>query len=158
LLVHRTVQAPKSEAVLQTLRDQLGRWVYPVHRLDRGASGALLVATDKARTGALHEALTKGEKVYLAHVRGSLPGTDSVVVEVPMKDDNGIVKEARSVVRALGTSTEPRCSLLEVRPETGRYHQVRRHVRDLGHPVIGDREHGDSKVNRWWRERAGGEL
>jgi tRNA pseudouridine65 synthase len=70
-----------------------------------------------------------------------------------MKDDNGILKDARSRVRRLGASVEPRCSLLEVRPDTGRYHQVRRHVRDLGHPVIGDREHGDSRVNGEWRAR-----
>ena len=69
-----------------------------------------------------------------------------------MKDDAGVVREAKSVVRLLGRSQEPRCSMLEVQPITGRYHQVRRHVRDLHHPVLGDSEHGDNKENRVWRE------
>jgi tRNA pseudouridine65 synthase len=152
LLVHRTEQAPKADAVVQTLRDQLGRFVYPVHRLDRGASGCLLVATERGMAGRLNAALADADKVYVAFVRGAF-ANEEAVVETPMKDDNGILKDARSRVRRLGASVEPRCSLLEVRPDTGRYHQVRRHVRDLGHPVIGDREHGDSRVNGEWRTR-----
>jgi tRNA pseudouridine65 synthase len=152
LLVHRTAQAPTADAVVQTLRDQLGRHVYPVHRLDRGASGCLLVATSREAAGLLNAALAEAAKVYVAFVRGAFREEDAVV-ETPMKDDNGILKDARSLVHRLGASEVPRCSLLEVRPETGRYHQVRRHVRDLGHPVIGDREHGDSRVNGEWRAR-----
>jgi tRNA pseudouridine65 synthase len=152
LLVHRTEQAPKAEAVVQLLRDQLGCHVYPVHRLDRGASGCLLVATERVTVAPLQAALADADKRYVAFVRGAFR-SESAVVETPMKDDNGILKDARSHVRRLGASVEPRCSLLEVRPETGRYHQVRRHVRDLGHPVIGDREHGDSRVNGEWRAR-----
>jgi hypothetical protein len=72
-----------------------------------------------------------------------------------MKDDNGILKEAHSVVWRIGSSVEPRCSLLRVEPRTGRFHQVRRHVRDLHCPIIGDTDHGDSHVNRWWRENGG---
>ena len=152
LLVHRTEQAPKADAVVQMLRDQLGCLVYPVHRLDRGASGCLLVATRREMAGPLNAALAEADKVYVALVRGAFRDEEAVV-ETPMKDDNGILKDARSRVRRLGASAEPRCSLLEVRPDTGRYHQVRRHVRDLGHPVIGDREHGDSRVNGEWRTR-----
>jgi tRNA pseudouridine65 synthase len=59
------------------------------------------------------------------------------------------------VVWCLGRSAEPRCSLLRVEPRTGRYHQVRRHVRDLNHPIVGDTDHGDTRVNRWWRENEG---
>ena len=70
-----------------------------------------------------------------------------------MKDDTGVLREATSVVRCLGRSQDPRCSLLEVEPHTGRFHQVRRHVRDLHHPVLGDSEHGDNKENRAWKER-----
>ena len=152
LLVHRTAQAPKADAVVQMLRDQLGQLVYPVHRLDRGASGCLLVATKREMAGPLNAALGEADKVYVAFVRGAFKDEEAIV-ETPMKDDNGILKDARSRVRRLGASVEPRCSLLEVRPDTGRYHQVRRHVRDLGHPVIGDREHGDSRVNGEWRVR-----
>ncbi|MCB9797788.1 MAG: hypothetical protein H6741_34345 [Alphaproteobacteria bacterium] len=72
-----------------------------------------------------------------------------------MKDGKGVEREARSEVRCLGRSRSPRCSLLQVRPETGRFHQVRRHVRDLHHPVLGDAEHGDTRENRRWREDHG---
>lgn len=154
LLVHRNERAPRADAALQRVRDMLGRRVYPIHRLDRAASGCLLFATHRDKAGALHAALTAegAQKVYVAFVRGAFRKASPTQVTTPMKDDNGIEKDAQSVVRCLGASDDPRCSLLEVRPSTGRYHQVRRHVRDLDHPVIGDNEHGDSRVNRFWRE------
>ena len=73
------------------------------------------------------------------------------MVRNPMKV-KGVHKEAESHVRCIETIKEPRSSLFVIRPKTGRYHQVRRHLRDLTHPILGDSEHGDSKVNRWWRE------
>jgi tRNA pseudouridine65 synthase len=157
LLVHRSTFMPRAEAALQVLRDQLGRHVYPIHRLDRQASGCLLFATTREWAGPLSAALTAptAQKTYLAFVRGNFKGDGPVTADRPMKDDNGILKEALSVVWRLGGSPDPRCSLLRVEPRTGRYHQVRRHVRDLTHPILGDLDHGDSKVNRWWRENEG---
>lgn len=155
MLVHRNPDMPRALAALQVLREQLGRYVYPIHRLDRAASGCLLFATERERAGELSAAMTSASKTYLAFVRGRFGPDTPVRIETPMRDDNGIEKSARSVVRCLGRSAEPRCSLLAVEPETGRFHQVRRHVRDLHHPIIGDTEHGDSKVNRWWREERG---
>jgi tRNA pseudouridine65 synthase len=155
LLVHRSEATPHASAALQIVRDQTGAHVYPIHRLDRSASGCLLFATDRALAGPLSAALTAGRKTYLAFVRGAFQQDGPVVVDTPMKDDNDILKDARSTVWCLGRSHDPRCSLLKVEPETGRFHQVRRHVRDLHHPVIGDTDHGDTKVNRWWRENMG---
>jgi len=157
LLVHRAEQLPFAEAALQVVRDQVGRHVYPIHRLDRQASGCLLFATDKELAGPLSAAMSapEAQKTYLAFVRGYFKFDEPVVVDRPMKDDNGILKEASSTVAGLGRSHDPRCSLLRVEPRTGRYHQVRRHVRDLMHPVIGDTDHGDSKINRYWREEHG---
>lgn len=157
LVVHRNEYVPAAEAVLQRLRRQLGRRVYPIHRLDRQVSGCLLFATDQDRAGEIAAAFT-GEgarKTYVALVRGAMRAEGPVRVDTPMKDDNGILKEAASTVTALGWSVEPRCSLVHVEPHTGRYHQVRRHVRDLTHPVLLDNEHGDNKANRWWREQYG---
>lgn len=157
MLVHRAELLPGVEVALQVVRDQVGRYVYPIHRLDRQASGCLLFATDPALAGPLSAALASpdAQKTYLAFVRGHFAADAPVVVDTPMKDDNGIPKEALSVVICLGRSREPRCSLLRVEPRTGRYHQVRRHVRDLHHPILGDADHGDSKVNREWRETRG---
>jgi tRNA pseudouridine65 synthase len=154
LLVHRQKGAPREPAALQLVRNQLGAPVWPVHRLDRQVSGCLLFGKSSEAAGRLHAAMRAGRKRYVALVRGAwrLP-EEEVVVDTPMKDDNGIPKDARSIVRVVATSVEPRCSLLLVEPETGRYHQVRRHVRDLHHPVLGDTKHGDSHENRAWRER-----
>lgn len=157
LVVHRNEYAPRADAVLQRLRRQLHHRVWPIHRLDRPVSGCLLFATDRARAGEIAAAFNAGvaRKRYVALVRGTFRGEGPVRVENPMKDDNGLLKEAASTVWCLGRSVEPRCSLLLVEPHTGRYHQVRRHVRDLTHPVIGDVAHGDTRVNREWRERFG---
>ncbi len=155
VITHRNAWTRKEYAMLQRVRDQVGALVYPIHRLDRPTSGCLLFAIEQALAGPLHAALRAGEKRYLAFVRGTFRPDGRVVVETPMKDEKGISRDARSEVWCLGRSLEPRCSLLEVRPFTGRYHQVRRHVRDLTHPVINDAEHGDTKVNRWWRATFG---
>ena len=155
VLTHRNPLAPRQPAALQIVRDMVGRHVYPIHRLDCAASGCLLFATEKSLAGPLSAAFSGATKVYLALVRGDYRAEGDVVVDNPMKDDNGIWKDARSVVRRLGSTPDPRSSLLRVVPETGRYHQVRRHVRDLHHPILGDHNHGDTRVNRWWREERG---
>lgn len=155
MVVHRSEWAPYAPAVLQTLRNQLGTRVYPVHRLDGAVSGCLLMATDPGVSGRLAAALQADNacKRYLAFVRGHFAADGDVDIAKPMKDDNGILRDARSVVRCIGRSHDPRCSLLEVEPFTGRFHQVRRHVRDLNHPVLGDSDHGDNKENRAWKAR-----
>jgi len=157
LLVHRNAEHPNAYAAVQWLRDQLKQHVYPVHRLDHAASGCLLFSLDPDYTRVLQAALTgdSAEKRYLAFVRGEHRLESPLTIDRPMADERGVLKEATSIVERLGASAEPRCSLLLVRPRTGRFHQVRRHVRDLGHPILGDTKHGDSKVNRWWRETYG---
>jgi len=130
----------------------VGAHVYPIHRLDFQASGCLIFAKEREWAGPMQASLREGTKTYLAFVRGYYRSDEPVRIDKPMKDDNGYLKSAVSTVEVIGRSEEPRCSLLRVRPETGRYHQVRRHVRDLYHPCIGDSNHGDTKVNRWWRE------
>ncbi|MCB9760966.1 MAG: pseudouridylate synthase [Alphaproteobacteria bacterium] len=154
-MVHRNAADRRERAILQRLRDQLGQRVYPVHRLDRQTSGCLLFATDPARVAPLHAALAAGQKTYLALVRGHWAHPPEVTVDAPLKADNGAMKEARSVVRLLATSRDPRCALVEIRPETGRFHQVRRHLQRLSHPVLGDANHGDTRVNRAWRQQHG---
>lgn len=153
MIVHHNAWTRGQLALVDALHDQLGRKVFPVHRLDYQTSGCLVFALDGPMAGLLNAALPTGKKRYLAMVRGYFRPDGPVLVDTPMKDDNGLLKEASSTVRALGRSHTPRCSLLLVEPHTGRIHQVRRHVRDLGHPVLGDHEHGDTRVNRQWREQ-----
>jgi tRNA pseudouridine65 synthase len=80
---------------------------------------------------------------------------DPVAITTPMKDTKGILREAHTDARVIATCEDPRCSLVLATPRTGRFHQIRRHLRDLSHPVLGDGVHGDSRVNRWWRENRG---
>ena len=153
LRVHRDAFSQREPAVVQTLRGQLGTWVYPVHRLDKGVSGCLLLATEPEAVAGLQRALSEGQKCYRALVRGHWKHPPEVRIENPMKDDAGVLREAASVVRCLAVGVEVRASWVEVLPETGRYHQVRRHLRDLDHPVLGDAAHGDYRENRAWAER-----
>lgn len=155
VISHRNAQHPHEYAMLQRVRDLVGGRVWMVHRLDRATSGCQLFTTRQELAGPLSAALSVGTKSYVAMVRGRFPHEEPVQVDSPIKYPDGSYKEALSEVRLLGRSQEPRCSLLHVLPVTGRHHQVRRHVRDLHHPVLRDGYHGDSKVNRWWRETHG---
>ncbi|MCO4748128.1 MAG: hypothetical protein KC912_25260 [Proteobacteria bacterium] len=152
--VHRSFHVRVRDVAMQRVRNQMKRRVNPVHRLDQPTSGCLIFAYGRRWTARMHSSLRdpSSTKTYLAFVRGNFPHQGPVVVDNPMKGDDGAMKDALSVVECIGRSDEPRCSLLRVTPKTGRYHQVRRHVRDLHHPVIGDSSHGDTRINRWWRE------
>jgi tRNA pseudouridine65 synthase len=132
--------------------------VHPAHRLDRGTSGVVLFALDReaaARLGAAFEAGTV-HKRYLALVRGTAP--DDVLVDHPLpRRAGGPRVPARTAIRRLADApTEPRgSSLVEACPARGRPHQVRRHLKHLNHPVIGDANWGKGPLNREFRERYG---
>ncbi len=151
LVVHRNIHTRREPAALQLLRDQLGRTVYPIHRLDRGASGCVIFATDRDLAGALAVALAEGTKTYVALVRGACGEPSQVTVDRPLVDDTGREKEARTHLACVARCLEPSSSLVVARPVTGRYHQIRRHLRGLSHPILGDRQHGDGPINRTWR-------
>ncbi|MBX2801840.1 MAG: pseudouridylate synthase [Myxococcales bacterium] len=151
LPVHRSKMVNERDTVMRAVRRQMGPDVSPVHRLDRPTSGCLLLSLDRSVTGTLQRALKEGTKQYLAFVRGHAIG-EPTTVSTPMKDSHGVLKEAQTHLTPLVGSDDPRCSLILARPATGRFHQVRRHCRDLSHPVLGDSKHGDTKINRWWRE------
>jgi len=151
LLVHRGWGTDRVVA-LGLVRDLVGRRVHPVHRLDRGTSGVLLFALDKDAARALGAAFAAGEvgKRYLALVRGVAPDGGVVDSPVPVRP-KGPRAEAHTefrLVEAL-SGTQPRaCSLVEARPRTGRLHQVRRHLKHAGHPVLGDANYGKGALNR----------
>lgn len=155
MAVHRSKMVNERDTVMRAVRRQFDGPVAPVHRLDRPTSGCLLLTLDPSATPILQAALAAGTKQYLALVRGHRPDPSEVCVDRPMKDSAGVLRNAETWIRPVGTSADPRCSLLLARPSTGRFHQVRRHCRDLDHPVLGDSKHGDTKINRWWREHYG---
>jgi tRNA pseudouridine65 synthase len=139
------------------LRDALGTWVYPVHRLDRPTSGVLVMARNPETAATLGETWRSGrvEKRYLALVRGTFP--EAVEVDHPVrKNERGDERvPAVTAFRRLGVSDRERCSLIEARPLTGRLHQIRRHLKHLSHPIVGDVTYGDGRTNRHYRAEWG---
>lgn len=163
LLVHRSAIAKDAtEFAMQVLRDQIGRKVYPCHRLDRKTSGVLLFALDED-TNALMQHQFAGRSVvkkYLAIVRGYTENTG--IIDYPLKRDDGKVQTAVTHYNTIqktelsvpfGKHTTSRYSLVEARPETGRMHQLRKHFAHILHPIIGDRPHGCNKQNRLFKEK-----
>ena len=174
LLVHRTsLDRHETENAMHIVRDQLGKWVYPFHRLDRATSGVLLFALDKEMARRMTQSFTDGtiSKTYLAVVRGFTK--ESERIDHPLKemidrmacqgsDRDKPGKEAVTEYRRLATVELPhpvgryataRYSLVEAAPLTGRNHQIRRHLKHIFHPVIGDTAYGDGKHNEFFRQQ-----
>jgi tRNA pseudouridine65 synthase len=151
LLVHRGWDNDDDVALFR-VRDAIGQHVYPVHRLDRGTSGALLFARSPEIAARLAKTFELGlvDKRYLALVRGSPP--DEGVIDYPIeKKEGGPKVHAVTRFRTLARSTVDRCSLVEAFLETGRLHQIRRHLRHINHPLVGDVKHGSGEINRHYR-------
>lgn len=163
LLVHRTKLATETdEFALQILRNQLGQKVYPAHRIDRKTSGILLFALDPETEKQLNAlfAAQAIKKEYLAIVRGFIP--DEGTIDYPLKKENGKLQEAVTHYKTLkrteinvplGQHATSRYSLVEVKPETGRMHQIRKHLAHINYPIIGDRPHGCNKQNKLFKEK-----
>lgn len=153
LAVHRGMSQERI-VVLQLVRNLLGRHVYPVHRLDRATSGALLLALNPATARLLQEQWESGgvEKRYLALVRGIPPEEGMIESPVP-RSPGGPRVPALTEFRRLAVFE--RYALMEARPLTGRLHQIRRHFKHISHPLIGDVRYGKGEHNRLFRERFG---
>ena len=150
--VHRSALNREPDAMLQRVRDHLGAYVHPVHRLDRPTSGCLLFALDPAATRDLQVALQQGRKTYWALVRGHAPHLHGLHVERPLRSESGADgAPASTYLTVLAAGRVPRATLVAAHPATGRFHQVRRHLAGLSHPVLGDSTHGDTRANRAWR-------
>ncbi|MCA9546109.1 MAG: pseudouridylate synthase [Myxococcales bacterium] len=154
--VHRSDQARSGPFVLPALRDALGTAVFPVHRLDRPTAGALVLALDTDAQRALSAAFAERRvaKTYQAVVRG---WPVAQVVDRPLRPlGGGDLQAAETAVHVLAVSEQPwpvgrfpsaRFARLRCEPATGRWHQIRRHLAGIGHPIIGDVRHGDRHHN-----------
>lgn len=166
LLVHRSpVDARETRFAVQLLRDQLGRHVHPVHRLDKGTSGALAFALDPASARSLAESFAAGtvSKIYLALVRGWPEQSGEIDHALRPVEDcmlPAVGKQAQSAhtsFERLASFELPhrvdryptsRYALLRLRPHTGRRHQLRRHLAHISHPIVGDSTYGKGAHNR----------
>ena len=219
LFVHRSyMDRDEVYFALQLVRDQVGQYVYPVHRLDRPTSGVLLFALTKEVATKLSEAFANKScqeefksdtelenkveggtqtaqqdqverltidknidgsnlamvKTYYALARGHLV-VSADLIDHPLKEkldklgDKNVsrdkpaqsaqsyyqVKQQASLPIKVGKFDSVRYSLIQVRPITGRRHQIRRHLAHLRHPIIGDINYGDNKQNPFFIERFG---
>ena len=163
LLVHRSsIALDAEEFAIQLLRDQIGKKVNPVHRIDRKTGGVLLFALDKSTEIAMQQQFmeNKVSKIYTAIVRGHTPDTEEI--DYPLRKENGTLQDAFTTYTTLkraelpvpfGNHPTSRYSLIEVVPTTGRMHQIRKHMSHVFHPIIGDRTHGCNKQNKLFKEK-----
>ena len=172
-LVHASPLDPgEHRIVLQALRDQLGQRVFPVHRLDKATSGVLAFALDADMARQLGERFTDGEgirKTYRAVVRG-WPASEQLIDHplTRLADDSTTARTQRlpsqTRLRTIGRGSLPiahgrygevRYAHVALDPLTGRRHQLRRHMKHIAHPIIGDSTHGKGPLNRAVAEHLG---
>lgn len=173
LLVHRSeIDRRETEFLMQWLRDQIQQRVYPVHRLDKPTSGAMVLALDSQTARLLSEqfAMHQITKQYIAVVRGYVK--EAMRIDHALKEELDKIADAKArkdkppqdavthltplahveLPHAVGKYATARYSLVSMTPETGRKHQLRRHMAHVRHPILVDSNHGDNKHNRFFRE------
>jgi len=174
LLVHKSpIDKHETQFALQLLRDQIGQYVHPVHRLDKPTSGVLLFALNTEIAQTMSELFRSREvkKEYIAVVRGYTE--EQELIDYPLKQmldtkeqkKLGITKEAQEAqtyYERLATVELPyavsrypvaRYSLVRLLPKSGRKHQLRRHMKHVFHPIVGDTKHGRGEHNKLFREK-----
>ena len=171
LLVHRSeIDRHETRFAMQLLRDQLGQHVFPVHRLDKPTSGVLLFALNAEIAKLMGDIFARHQlqKIYLAVVRGIAP--EYLLLNYPLTEelDKFTDKKARepeakpaiseffrlaeiTLPYAIDKYPESRYSLVKCVPQTGRKHQLRRHLKHISHPIIGDAKHGKGNHNRFFQ-------
>jgi len=177
LLVHPSWITPPGEVTLVGLLKERfpDETIHTVHRLDKATSGVMVFARNKEVAQSLQQMFRDRQvsKTYLCVVRG---WTDPIgTIDYPLKpkfdkfadplaNPDKAPKEALTHYRQLGCVELPvpvgkypvaRYSLVEVKPETGRKHQIRRHMKHIFHPLVGDTNHGEGRHNRLFRDTFG---
>ncbi|MBU1669066.1 tRNA pseudouridine(65) synthase TruC [bacterium] len=174
LLVHKSpIDKAETEFALQLVRDQIGQYVYPIHRLDKPTSGVLIFALSSEVARLMAEAFKAHEvqKEYMAVVRGYTKKHELINYDLKVildkkadkdRSDNKEPQEAKTYYESLATVELPyavsrysvaRYSLLRLIPKTGRKHQLRRHMKHILHPIVGDTKYGRNEHNNLFREK-----
>ncbi len=154
-----------ANAVLTHLKLKPGKDLRPgiVHRLDKDTSGALVIAKTPASLTKLSKLFLDRDvrKTYLALVKGT-PRTETGRIDAPMQRSSknrqqmAIHSQGRNAVTTFEVDhTWGWCSLLKVKIETGRTHQIRLHMASIGHPILGDSTYGEHAANMQARQKLG---
>ena len=174
LLVHRSpIDKKETIFALQLVRDQIGQFVYPIHRLDRPTSGVLVFALSSKIARIMSEKFRNHQvqKEYLAIVRGYTKEEELIDYDLKVlldkkadrdKKNNKEPQKAQTYYKQLATIELPypvsrypvaRYSLLKLLPKTGRKHQLRRHMKHIFHPIVGDTKYGRNEHNNLFRKK-----
>jgi len=174
LLVHKSpIDKHETKFALQMVRDQIGQYVYPVHRLDKPTSGVLVFALSSEVASLFSEQFKSQsiEKEYIAVVRGYTKEKELIDYDLKVildkkadkdRNKNKEPQEAQTYYECLKTVELPyavsrypvaRYSLVRLLPKTGRKHQLRRHMKHILHPIVGDTKYGRNEHNRIFREK-----
>jgi tRNA pseudouridine65 synthase len=147
------------------LKDDLSAYkgfpCFPLHRLDRKTSGICLFSKNKQHNFEFQTLFDSKQirKTYYSIVRGFTP--EMSTIDYPLINDAGKIQKAITQFRTLETGEihyyyngfpTIRYSLVHIIPDTGRFHQIRKHFAHIYHPIIGDRPHGCNKQNKLWKE------
>ncbi|WP_317131296.1 pseudouridine synthase [Polaribacter sp. IC073] len=162
---HHSRNVSEETSLLQWIQEEKGIKVYPIHRLDRKTSGIILLAKETAFVSKFQELFTNNEieKTYYGVVRGFSPATKTIDSPVKGRDAN-VHKEALTYFKTLAQVTldvpvkpydSSRYSLVELKPKTGRMHQLRVHTNKISHPLIGDAKYGDKNHDVMFDENFG---
>jgi tRNA pseudouridine65 synthase len=175
-LVHRSaIDRQERHSVLDALRAHIDAPLHLLHRLDRPVGGALLLALDAEAARRMGEAFERGlvRKIYLAVVRGHV--LERGLIDHALREPRDPIGDARArqgkppqsavtqyerlctaeLPVAVGRYATARFSLVRLTPLTGRRHQLRRHLKHIAHPILGDTTHGDGRQNRFARDHLG---
>jgi tRNA pseudouridine65 synthase len=176
MLVHRSaIDAHEPVNLLDLLRAQLRVPLHLLHRLDKPVGGVLLLALDAGTARVLGAQFEQRQvrKEYLAIVRGYTP--ERGVIDHPLREERDPATHASArgakppqpavteyerlalaeIARPAGRYATARFSLLRLVPRTGRRHQLRRHLKHIAHPILGDTTHGDGRQNAFARVQLG---
>ena len=152
VIVHRWDECSDKVTVMSLLKEQIGQWVYPVHRLDRPVSGVMVFALSSESARVLKESLENNncKKIYYGLCMGEV--TKPRQINYPLKNQSRTKKQEASTSFWPISSNENN-TLMKFRIFTGRYHQIRRHCSSMGNHLVGDTKYGKGKINRLFRER-----
>ncbi|AUC84262.1 pseudouridine synthase [Polaribacter sp. ALD11] len=162
---HHSRNVADETSLLQLIQEEKGLKVYPIHRLDRKTSGIILLAKETTFVSKFQELFTNNEieKTYYGVVRGFSPEAKTIDSPVKGRDAN-VHKEALTHLKTLAQVTldvpvkpydSSRYSLIELKPKTGRMHQLRVHTSKISHPLIGDAKYGDKNHDLMFDENFG---